>query len=187
MPPTDPLRAAVEPSLAAIDWAALAAGRRYHPSPAAWEDEVLYFLMLDRFSDGWEFGGFGDLAGAPVSGPSAARTTPRFALQHAGTADPAAWFEAGKGWCGGTLVGLADKLGYLKRLGVTALWLSLATTAGGVFAGARMPHQGSITKPGKPASSMVGTSGSALERFAPVVASARNRVCASSVHSVTKQ
>ena len=23
--------------------------RRYFPSPAAWEDEVLYFLMLDRF------------------------------------------------------------------------------------------------------------------------------------------
>ena len=33
-----------------IDWAAL---RRpgYTPSPPAWEDQVLYFLMLDRFSD----------------------------------------------------------------------------------------------------------------------------------------
>jgi glycosidase len=124
MPPTDPLRAPVERSLAAIDWAALTAGRRYHPSPAAWEDEVLYFLMLDRFSDGREFGGFRDLAGAPVSGPTAARMTPRFELQHAGNADPAAWFEAGRSWCGGTLAGLADKLGYLERLGVTALWLS---------------------------------------------------------------
>ena len=24
----------------------------YLPSPWAWEDQVLYFLMLDRFSDG---------------------------------------------------------------------------------------------------------------------------------------
>jgi hypothetical protein len=28
--------------------------RAFFPSPAAWEDEVLYFLMLDRFSDGNE-------------------------------------------------------------------------------------------------------------------------------------
>ena len=31
-------------------------GRTFFPSPAAWEDEVLYFLMLDRFSDGRENG-----------------------------------------------------------------------------------------------------------------------------------
>ena len=28
--------------------------REFFPSPAAWEDEVLYFLLLDRFSDGDE-------------------------------------------------------------------------------------------------------------------------------------
>ena len=28
--------------------------RTFHPSPFAWEDQVLYFLMLDRFSDGKE-------------------------------------------------------------------------------------------------------------------------------------
>lgn len=26
--------------------------QRYHPSPADWRDEVLYFLLVDRFSDG---------------------------------------------------------------------------------------------------------------------------------------
>jgi hypothetical protein len=44
-----------EKSLAEIDWSALV-GARFHPSPAAWEDQVLYFLMLDRFSDGREQG-----------------------------------------------------------------------------------------------------------------------------------
>ena len=28
--------------------------RTFHPSPRAWEDEVLYFLMLDRFSNDTE-------------------------------------------------------------------------------------------------------------------------------------
>ena len=27
---------------------------RYHPSPADWRDETLYFLLPDRFSDGQE-------------------------------------------------------------------------------------------------------------------------------------
>jgi glycosidase len=35
------------------------------------------------------------------------------------------WFRAGGGWHGGTLAGLKSKLGYLRRLGVTALWVSL--------------------------------------------------------------
>lgn len=30
--------------------------RDFFPSPTAWEDQVLYFLMLDRFSDGKEQG-----------------------------------------------------------------------------------------------------------------------------------
>jgi hypothetical protein len=28
------------------------------------------------------------------------------------------------GWCGGTLQGLTSKIGYLKRLGITAMWVS---------------------------------------------------------------
>jgi glycosidase len=34
------------------------------------------------------------------------------------------WFLAGGGWQGGTIKGVASKLGYLRRLGVTALWIS---------------------------------------------------------------
>jgi len=44
----------VERSIADIDLQALTAGRAFFPSPAAWEDQVLYFLMLDRFSSGQE-------------------------------------------------------------------------------------------------------------------------------------
>lgn len=47
--------------LADIDWTALTL-RTYIPSPA-WKDQLLYFLMLDRFSDGQETG-FRDTAEA---------------------------------------------------------------------------------------------------------------------------
>ena len=44
-----------EQSLLEVDLARLC-DRQFFPSPAAWEDQVLYFLMLDRFSDGNEQG-----------------------------------------------------------------------------------------------------------------------------------
>lgn len=99
--------------------------RKFFPSPAAWEDQVLYFLLLDRFSDGQETGYRGN-DGAMVSGGGA----PAFrdpqdrdnAIQT--EADAARWRDAGGTWVGGTLRGLRTKLGYLKRLGVTALWVS---------------------------------------------------------------
>ncbi|HHE32880.1 MAG TPA: alpha-amylase [Chlorobaculum parvum] len=116
--------ATVERTLEEIDLKAIAAGKTYYPSPAAWDDEVLYFLMLDRFSEGKEYGGFGDVNGDPVAG-SGERTTPLFRIESdANNSDWQQWFEAGKGWCGGTIAGMRDKLGYLKRLGVTAIWVS---------------------------------------------------------------
>lgn len=98
--------------------------RRFHPSPVAWEDQVLYFLLLDRFSDGNEQG-YRDNRGRPVR----KGTTPRFAPADEGNAigsavDAAAWRDAGGRWCGGTLRGLTGKMGYLRRLGVTAVWVS---------------------------------------------------------------
>src|SRR2546425_11188724 len=44
-----------EKSLREVDLARLC-DRQFFPSPDAWEDQVLYFLMLDRFSDGNEQG-----------------------------------------------------------------------------------------------------------------------------------
>jgi glycosidase len=115
---------AIETSLADIDLAALTRGRTFHPSPAAWDDQVLYFLMLDRFSDGKERGFLGNDGTAMNTG-----TTPVFTDADRGSAitneaDAAGWRDAGTRWCGGTLKGLTGKIGYLRRLGVTAIWVS---------------------------------------------------------------
>jgi glycosidase len=109
----------VEKSLLDIDFAALTRGP-FTPSPAAWEDQVLYFLMLDRFSDGNEKGGYTDVAGRPVESGA----TPVYRPDDEGRVDYDTWFRAAGGWQGGTIKGLAGKLGYLRRLGVTALWVS---------------------------------------------------------------
>jgi glycosidase len=111
--------AAIEKSLLELDFAALKQ-RTFTPSPAAWEDQVLYFLLLDRFSDGKESGGHRDNADNPVQGGS----TPLYRPEDAGRIDYNTWFQAGGEWQGGTIRGLRSKLGYLRRLGVTALWVS---------------------------------------------------------------
>jgi len=113
----------VEKSLSSLDLRALSR-RSYTKSPVAWEDQVLYFLMLDRFSDGREQSFQGNDGQTITSG----NTLP-FQPGDAGNAirteaDAAAWREAGAHWVGGNLKGLASKIGYLKRLGVTALWIS---------------------------------------------------------------
>jgi glycosidase len=78
------------------------------PSPVDWRDQVLYFLLPDRFSDGGE-----------ASRPLFDRANPgQFRAP-----DKRAWMEGGKKFQGGTLKGIASKLDYLKELGVTALWI----------------------------------------------------------------
>nr|WP_221374226.1 alpha-amylase family glycosyl hydrolase [Actinoplanes polyasparticus] len=93
-----------------IDFDRLIGDRAFHPSPAAWEDEVLYFLMLDRFADGDD-------------------TTPMLTDADRDSAwrteeSKQQWQRAGTEWAGGTLAGLRGRLGYLSRLGVTAVWIS---------------------------------------------------------------
>ncbi|MGE5657607.1 MAG: alpha-amylase family glycosyl hydrolase [Actinomycetota bacterium] len=114
----------VEKSLAELNWESLRANRKFFPSPNAWEDQVLYFLMLDRFSDGNE-NGYKDNEGQIVK----SGTTPLFTPGDAGNAFKTPegehkWRESGDRWLGGTLKGLTTKMGYLKRLGVTAIWVS---------------------------------------------------------------
>lgn len=109
----------LERSLKDINWDTLRSSK-YRPSPPAWEDQVLYFLMLDRFSDDKERG-YRDIAGNLV----ATGTTPPFRFpDDAYKADRAVWADNGDEWLGGTLQGLNSKIGYLKRLGVTAIWIS---------------------------------------------------------------
>jgi glycosidase len=114
----------MEQRIADIDFAALTSGRTFFPSPPAWEDEVLYFLMLDRFSDGRE-NGYRDNEGAIVT----TGTTPPFQASDRGNATGTAaererWVQAGGRFVGGTLRGLESKIAYLERLGITAIWIS---------------------------------------------------------------
>lgn len=84
----------------------------YFPSPADWRNETLYFLLVDRFSDGLE-----------AQRPLLDRT-------NLAAARPANWRwdlwsqSGGERWQGGNLGGVASKLDYLKNLGVTTIWLS---------------------------------------------------------------
>src|SRR5262249_7726554 len=106
-------------SLAEIDFASLTR-RSYTPSPDCWADQILYFLMLDRFSDGNEKGGHRDSHGQPVT----TGATPLASPQDIGSVPYEQWLTQASGWQGGTLRGLKSKLGYLRRLGVTAIWIS---------------------------------------------------------------
>ena len=113
----------VEKSLQELDIHDLT-NRSYTSSPAAWEDQVLYFLMLDRFSNGREKD-YLDNDGQPVT----TGDTPLFQPQDAENAvqtgeDAARWRDAGGRWVGGTLKGLLSKIGYLQRMGITAIWIS---------------------------------------------------------------
>ncbi|GEJ56566.1 alpha-amylase family glycosyl hydrolase [Anaeromyxobacter diazotrophicus] len=96
---------------------------RFTPSPRAWEDLVFYFLLPDRFSDAKETDYRGN-DGLVIRGAGTPKYTPASNGNAIGTEqEAAAWREAGKGWCGGNLRGLASKVGYLARMGVTAIWV----------------------------------------------------------------
>ena len=76
-------------------------GRCGDPSVADWRDEIMYFVMVDRFYDS-----DGQAQRVPGATGGDART------------GASGQFE------GGDLVGVAEKLDYLQDLGVTSLWLS---------------------------------------------------------------
>ncbi|NLT50192.1 MAG: alpha-amylase [Ignavibacteria bacterium] len=110
-------------SLSDINWKTLI-NRTFHPSPLAWEDNVLYFLMIDRFSDNNEKG-YKDITGNIVN----TGKTGLYKVTDNGNAilnksDADFWNECGGKWMGGNLDGLKSKIGYLKRLGITTIWIS---------------------------------------------------------------
>lgn len=97
--------------------AAPRAGREtLFPSPGDWRDEVLYFLMPDRFSDGGE-------SNRPLldrSNRAAARPAPANATSWRWDR----WAQSGADrWQGGTIAGITSKLDYLRQLGITAIWV----------------------------------------------------------------
>src|SRR5207244_629601 len=97
---------------------ALPDGGDSFPSPADWRDEVLYFFLPDRFSDGREH-----------ERPLLDRLGLRAARRRDGARSPThwnweEWVRSGASrWQGGTLAGAISKLDYLRRLGATALWI----------------------------------------------------------------
>ncbi len=97
---------------------ALPRRQRYYPSPADWRDELLYFLLVDRFSDGNEDQRpILDRADLPAARPDLPNGRRPWRWDR--------WAESGAlRWQGGNLRGVRSKLPYLRDLGVTALWLS---------------------------------------------------------------
>jgi glycosidase len=93
-----------------------AAADGYHPSPADWRDEILYFLLPDRFSDGRE----GTRQPLDRGNLAAARPVPSGAT----TWRWDRWAQSGADrWQGGTIRGITSKLDYLKQLGASAIWV----------------------------------------------------------------
>ncbi len=112
----------METRLSEIDFKALRK-RTFFPSQEAWEDQVFYFLLLDRLSDVNEKD-CRDNSGNMEGTGSTALFQPvdnGNANKHEALASD--WREAGAKWVGGNLKGLTGKIGYLKRL-VTAFRVS---------------------------------------------------------------
>jgi glycosidase len=91
----------------------------YHPSPSDWRDEVFYFLLPDRFSDGQERADRlldCDLSTAAGLNRIRGLRGPNWQWDR--------WQKSGaEHFQGGTLAGIQSKLGYLSQLGVTTLWI----------------------------------------------------------------
>lgn len=77
-------------------------GRSYWSCQREWREEFIYFVLVDRFHDG--------RARRPVPGP--------------GRSPGWGGGEQHRRFCGGTLAGIREGLGYVQDLGCTALWLS---------------------------------------------------------------
>lgn len=99
------------PRPASVRDVALPRRQTYFPSPGDWRDEVIYFLLPDRFSDGNE-------AGRPMLDPAnrAAFRPANFGFDR--------WADAGEHrYQGGTIAGITSKLDYLKNLGASTIWV----------------------------------------------------------------
>ncbi|MBT8369204.1 MAG: alpha-amylase [Deltaproteobacteria bacterium] len=86
----------------------------YFPSPIDWRDEVLYFLLPDRFSDGKE-GERELLTRQEIRDLRAAPGRPDWNWKN--------WADSGLRWQGGKIRGIHSQLDYLRNLGITAIWV----------------------------------------------------------------
>jgi glycosidase len=93
---------------------------QYHPSPPDWRDEIFYFLLPDRFSNGREQNGrLLDVDLTTAAGIAKIR-----GLRGAGWRWDQWQASGADRFQGGTLKGVRSKLDYLTKLGVTTLWIA---------------------------------------------------------------
>ncbi len=103
-----------EPRPNSVNSVSLPRRTAFHPSPLDWRDEVIYFLLPDRFSDGQE----SNRRLLDSKNPAAFR---------AADFDWASWSDSGSGrYQGGSLQGVLSKLDYIAALGATTVWLGPA-------------------------------------------------------------
>jgi len=106
-------------SIKEINWNLLL-DKKFHPSPERWEDQVLYFLLVDRFSDGNENSYINNEGNIQESGS----TSPYNSENDYESDKSQDRDDYGLKWNGGNLPALTNKLGYLKRMGITTIWIS---------------------------------------------------------------
>jgi glycosidase len=88
----------------------LKGNKNFTKSPEAWDEQIFYFLLVDRFASQEDF---------PLYNQ---KTDYENVLQNEISKNK--WHKNGDTWVGGTLKGITKKLDYLNELGVTVLWIS---------------------------------------------------------------
>jgi hypothetical protein len=83
-----------------------------YPSPDDWQDETLYVLLPDRFSDAKNRP---MLTRDEIRSLRAASSRPGWNWRN--------WADSGRLWQGGTIAGIAQRLSYLQDLGISAIWI----------------------------------------------------------------
>src|SRR5581483_5766014 len=87
---------------------------QFYPSPTDWLNEIIYFLLPDRFSNGNE-DAYPLLDRTSLTTIAAARPQ-NFRWDQ--------WAQSGgERWQGGTIAGITSKLDYFQALGITTLWV----------------------------------------------------------------
>ena len=82
----------IEKSPLELDFAELIR-RKFTPLPAAWEDRVLYFLLVDRFSDHNEVGAHHDNDGRPITSVPARHWLQQSSIIVHTTEEPRQWLN----------------------------------------------------------------------------------------------
>ncbi|TDO73768.1 glycosidase [Halanaerobium saccharolyticum] len=88
----------------------LKGNKKFTKSPEAWDEQIFYFLLVDRFAGEEDYPLYDqdrDYENALLDEESKNQ-----------------WRQNGEDWIGGTLKGITKKLDYLDELGVSVLWIS---------------------------------------------------------------